>query len=163
MIVRRLVVLALVLSGPTACAPRPPELAVSDVAAIREDAREFLDEFARLGRAGRLDSLSRLYSTDSTFRFYESGALRYLTADSVRAALLALPAGTTLHTSFSETTISALGTGLATVGTRFTTAFGDSLSTTFSFTGVMTLILRREPEGWRILSGHSSVPVPRRS
>jgi hypothetical protein len=158
---RRIAAIALVILGAVACAPGPRAAVEFDDAGVRDSVRVFLAEFERFGRTGRLDSLGRLYSADTAFRFYESGALQYPTADSVRAALGALPPGTSLRTTFSETVITVLGPGVAMVGTRFTTAFGDGLAPTFSFSGAMTLVLRHEPAGWRIVSGHSSVPVPR--
>ncbi|MGQ0648102.1 MAG: nuclear transport factor 2 family protein [Gemmatimonadaceae bacterium] len=109
------------------------------------------------------DSLVSVYSADSSFRFFESGALQYPSATAIREALRAVPRGTRIETRYDQTQIMPLAPRLAHVSTLFHTEFVGTAGSEFSFGGAVTMLWRHESVGWRILFGHSSAPVPRGS
>ena len=136
-------------------------LTAEHAAAIEDSARVFLAEFTRLSAAAQRDSLGALYSDRSDFRFLESGEVRYASASAIRAALTSVPAGTRIRTEYTDAMVQPLAPGLANVSARFATQFVDSTGAGFGFGGAISFILQHEPAGWRIVSGHSSAPVPR--
>lgn len=147
------------LSG--ACTSAPSELTADHAAAIRDSVGAALIEFARLSASARWDSLGMMYSDDPGFRFYENGGLQYESVDAVREVLSSLPAGTTISTEYRDADIRPLAPGLAVVGALFESTFADDAGSGFRFSGAVTMVWVHEPGGWKILSGHSSAPVPR--
>lgn len=143
------------------CAPSSVPLSEAHATAIADSAQTFLSEFTRLSAAARWDSVGALYSDRADFRFLESGAIQYSSAAAVRAALNGVAPGQHIVTRYDDVTVQALAPGLATVSARFSTEFRDSTAVLFGFGGAISLVLAHEPGGWRIVSGHSSAPVPR--
>ena len=151
----------LILLGSVACAQPRAELSAEHAAAIADSARVFLADFNRLSENARWDSLAALYSERADFRFVESGEVRYANAAAIRTALSAVPVGTRIKTAYTDVVVQPLGPGVAGVAAQFATQFVDSAGVNFGFSGAITLTLQHEPAGWRIVSGHSSAPVPR--
>lgn len=118
-------------------------------------------EFQRHSIGAQWDSLAVLYSPSTAFRFLESGSIRYGSRAAVRAALTAAPAGTHITTNYRDLQIDPVAPGAAMVTALFETTFADSSGPRFRFSGALSLLWTHEAEGWRIRSGHSSVPVPR--
>lgn len=146
----------------TAGCARPPEsLTAAHATALVDSAHAFLTEFSRLSEAAEWDSLSQLYSSRADFRFLESGEIRYASAAAIREALRGVPPGTRIRTEFTEVGVQPISPGLAGVSALFSTQFVDSSGGAFGFAGAISLTLQHEPAGWRIISGHSSAPVPR--
>jgi len=145
----------------TGCARPPGPLSAEHAAALGDSARAFLTDFSRLSSTAEWDSLSQLYSARADFRFLESGEVRYASATAIRDALRAVPAGTRIRTEYSDVSVQPIAPGLAGVSALFATQFVDSAGAGFGFSGAMSLTLQHEPAGWRIISGHSSAPVPR--
>jgi hypothetical protein len=143
------------------CARQPAALSAAHATALGDSARAFLEEFTRLSAAAQWDSLSQLYSARSDFRFLESGVVRYNSAGAIREALRSVPAGTRIQTEYTNVAVQPMAPGLAGVSALFSTQFVDSAGRGFGFAGAISLTLQHEATGWRILSGHSSAPVPR--
>ncbi|MCY3598650.1 MAG: nuclear transport factor 2 family protein [Gemmatimonadetes bacterium] len=131
-------------------------------AAIRDSVAAALQEFRDLGTAADWEAVGDFYSESPHFRFYENGALQYRSAADVRAALGAFPPETRIRTDYRDTDVVALAPGLAHVRARFESTFTGADGSAFGFGGAVTMIWAHETGGWRILSGHSSAPVPRR-
>ncbi len=129
--------------------------------AIRDSVAATMQQFRAYAERARWDSLGALYSDRGDFRFYENGTLRYGSARDVRAALAALPPGMRIRTDYRDTEITPLAPGLAVASALFSSTFADEAGTQFGFEGAVSLLWVHEPEGWRILVGHSSAPVPR--
>lgn len=143
------------------CARPPAALRADHAAAVADSARAFLVEFSRLSEAARWDSLGQLYSSRADFRFLESGEVRYASAAAIREALRAIPEGTRIRTEYTDVSVQPIAPGIAGVSALFTTRFVDATGGSFGFSGALSLTLQHEPAGWRIISGHSSAPVPR--
>ncbi len=143
------------------CQPAPPPFTQAWATAIEDSVAAELDRFRQTSASGDREALGRFYSDAPEFRFYESGQLRYPTADAVRAALAGLPPGAVIDTRYQDTRILALSPGLAQVSTLFESTFSDGADMQFSFGGALTLVWVHEADGWKILTGHSSAPVSR--
>ncbi|MXX34941.1 MAG: nuclear transport factor 2 family protein [Gemmatimonadetes bacterium] len=136
-------------------------LSEAHAAAIRDSVSSALEAFRELGSGPDPAEVGRFYSESPAFRFYENGALRYESAADVRAALMALGPAMRITTEYSDVDIEALAPGIALVRSLFeSTARGDGGSA-FTYGGAMTTVWVHEADGWRILSGHTSAPVPR--
>lgn len=143
------------------CSSPAPTMTTAHAAAIRDSAEVFLADFTRLSAEAQWDSVGAMYSDRADFRFLESGQLRYASAEAVRAALADVPAGARIETTHEDVSVQAIAPGVSTLSARFTTRFVDSTGVLFTFSGAMSLVLQHEPDGWRIVSGHSSAPVAR--
>lgn len=143
------------------CGSDAARLTEARAAAIRDSVAAAMEVFESLGAAADWEAVGDFYADSPAFRFYENGELRYRTADDVRAALLDLPPGMRVSTEYSDTNIAVLGPGLAHVRARFESTFSSPDGSGFSFGGAVTMLWVHETGGWRILSGHSSAPVPR--
>ena len=143
------------------CQSAPAPMAEAHAAAIRDSVAAAMEEFRDLGTAADWEAVGDFYSESPNFRFYENGALQYRSAADVRAALGAFPSGTRIRTEYRNTDVVALAPGLAHVRARFESTFTGADGSAFGFGGAVTLIWAHETGGWRILTGHSSAPVPR--
>jgi hypothetical protein len=127
-----------------ACRAPGPTLEPSHATALRDSVATALTAFQRYSAASQWDSLGALYSSDTAFRFLESGTIQYRTAAEVRNALEAIPSGTHLETTYEDLVIVPLAPGLAHVTSRFQTAFVGSTGTQFTFVGVLSMIWLHE-------------------
>lgn len=130
-------------------------------AAIRDSVSAAMQEFRDRGNAADWEAAGDIYSNSPAFRFYENGVLQYRSAADVRAALGAFPPGTRIETEYRDTDVVALAPGLAHVRARFESTLTGADGFAFGFGGAVTMIWAHEAGTWRILSGHSSSPVPR--
>ena len=159
-----LLVACLAICASSACRPDadPVSLSEAHAAAIRDSVRLALDAFRELGSGPDPMAAAGFYSDSPAFRFYESGELRYESAADVRAALQSLGPGMRITTEYTDTDVEALAPGLALVRSLFESTLRGEGGFEFSYGGAVTMVWAHEPGGWRILSGHSSSPVPRR-
>jgi hypothetical protein len=156
------IVLFSTLAGSSlACAKGEPAFTEAHAEAMRDSVGVFLEDFRRYSAASQWDSLGALYSDHADFRFLESGELRYESATAIRAAFQQVPVGVRIETTNRNVTVQPIAPGLAVVSSLFDTQFKDSVRTQFGYSGALTMVVRHEPAGWRIVSGHSSAPVPR--
>ena len=139
----------------------PAGLSESHAVAIRDSVSNTLDAFRELGSGPDPTAVAGFYSQSPAFRFYESGELRYESAAGVRAALEGLGPGMRVTTEYSDTDIEALAPGVALVRSLFESTLEGEGGFAFTYGGAMTTVWVHEADGWRILSGHTSVPVPR--
>lgn len=154
--------LGLLLLLSAGCAQPAPQLAAGHAAAIRDSVTMTLEAFRRHSAARQWDSLTAIYDTEPGFRWLENGEVRYRSGAEIRQALSGVPATTRIVTSYQDTEILAVAPGIASVNTQFQTEFLDSTTAGFSFGGAISMTLVHRPEGWRIIAGHTSGPVPRR-
>jgi SnoaL-like domain len=153
---------AVVAAAMVGCTGAPPgSLTASHRAAMRDSVAAFLQAFNRHAAQAQWDSLGALYADDADFRFLESGAVQYRSGQAVRDALRSVPVGTRIENRQDDVTVAPLAPGLASLSATFQTRFIDSTGNGFSFGGALSMVLRHDAEGWRIVSGHSSAPVPR--
>lgn len=145
----------------TACSTPPSGLSDVEKEGVTSEVQEAMGELRRYYAESRWDSVSTFYSDSPDFRVYENGELQYPSAEAVRTALEAFPAGTRLETEFLETEIRPLSRHIALVGTRYETTMLDPSGSLFSWSGALTMVWIKESESWRIINSHSSSPVRR--
>ena len=143
------------------CQSAPAPMTEEHAAAIRDSVTATLEEFRAMGVAGAWEAAGDFYSDSPSFRFYENGELRYESAENVRAALADLGPETQITTEYSDTDIEPLAPGLAQIRSRFESTLLAGDGSEVSYGGAVTMLWVHETGGWRILTGHSSAPVPR--
>ena len=157
---RAMATLALVLLGSAQCATPSPGLTATHAVAIQDSVRTALADYRRYSAAGQWDSLLRLYTADSSFRWIEDG--RRGGGAAVRRALTSLPPGLRVETTYDGTEVVALAPGIATLTTFYQTRFVGS-PTPVQFAGAISMVWTHELGGWRIRGGHSSSAAPHMS
>lgn len=150
----------LLLVSVAGCASATSGLPQVHAAAIQDSIRTTLDAFRRHSTNRQWDSLAAMYAPDSSFRWIENGEVRYRSAGEIRTAFARLSSTMRIETTYRDTEIMPLAAGIASVLSRFETRFMDS-TTSFSFGGAISMVLMHRANGWKIVSGHSSAPIPR--
>lgn len=146
--------LLLTALAPAGCRTGDGQAAVE--AAAADSARAVLDAFAAAVNAGDWQAAGALYADDPAFHWMEEGRLAYPSADSARRALQALGTRFEARLALSDVRALALGPDAAVVSALFRQMLTPAEGTPFSFAGAFTMTVRRMPEGWRILTGHTS-------
>ena len=142
------------------CAARDVTLTASARAAMQDSLRTTLDAFRIATSASQRDSVSHMYADDSTFRWIEDGRVVARSATVVRQHLLAMPASTRIETAYDSVEYLPVAPGVGSLTTHYTTTVKDSAGGGYSFGGFLTMTLVHRPNGWRIISGHTSSPRP---
>jgi ketosteroid isomerase-like protein len=150
---RRLAGLSLVWLSATQCRSSAGVISTSHRAALQDSVRAALADFGRYAAAAQWESMAGLYSDDPGFYWIEDG--RRVGKAGVRQALLAVPAGMKVETTYDSTNIVVRGPGLADLSTYYRSRFVGS-SPPIAFSGAISMVWAHEPGGWRIESGHSS-------
>lgn len=144
-----------------ACARSPLTLPEDHATAIRDSVATALEQFERYSSTAEWDSLVTMYSDSPTFRFLESGRIRYTSRAEVREGFAALPPAGAIATIYSDLEIDPIAPGMAVSTAQFETTFSTEAGPVFRFGGALTQVWVHEADGWRIRSGHSSSPVGR--
>lgn len=132
----------------------------AEAEAIRQEVRQAVQQYQDATSARDTAAIRALYVPDERFRWLEDGRQAYRTVDQVIESIGALPAEMTITTEFINPDITPLRSDLALVATDFRTAFvptdPESEMEGFSFQGVISVLFERGPDGWRIVTGHTS-------
>ena len=142
-----------------ACSQPPADPPGDGPADTVAEVTAFLDSY-RAALDGR-DTLAlpSFYVDDDRFAWLEDGEVRYRSAAQVAASLSALPEGMSVRTAYDETVVRSVGADGATATMQFLTQIGEGPSA-FEFGGVISMTLERGPDGWRIVTGHTSTASP---
>lgn len=135
-----------------------PDAAPTTTSARRDatgEVRRFVEAHRLATERRDARALRPMYAPAERFTWYEDGAPRYTSVDEVLAGLAAFPPEMPLRTTYAGVTVEPLGADAARAAMRFETTAGAGPDA-FSFDGVMTMVLERTAEGWRIVSGHTS-------
>ena len=98
---------------------------------------------------------------DSTrFTWAEDGAVRYRSVDAILEGLATFPPEVPINTDLSDLHVAQVGTDGAYATASFVTRIGEGPES-FTFGGVITFVLERHDETWRIVGGHVSSPRQR--
>ena len=143
------------------CSADRIDLTSSQIAEITDEVLNSSQQMRRYSSLGDWDSMKAFYSDSPNFRFYENGTLQYASAEDVRTALSNLPSSTTIQTEYEDTEVRVLSSHLVIVGALYQSHYSDSSGVSFKWNGALSAIWTKEGEEWRILSGHSSAPLPR--
>ncbi len=112
-------VLFLLLVSASVCASATSGLPPVHAAAIQDSIRTTLDAFRRHSANRQWDSLAAMYAPDSSFRWIESGELRYRSAGEIRTARARVSSTMRIETSYCNTEIVPLAPGIASDLTHF--------------------------------------------
>ena len=140
----------------TGCAATAtPVLTPGHAVAITDSARATMAEYVKWMNARDVDALMRLYVDDGRFSWVADGQVQSLT--SIRNGIESAAGYSRVHLEYTDTKVTPLAPGVASVTTRYTMSLGDS-ATGFTFGGAITMNLIHTTTGWKLLDGHSSSP-----
>ena len=125
-------------------------------AEIESEGGEFLAAYREAFNAGDTDAIHEMYVGDDRFAIFEDGVLRYATPAAVVQALKSFPPGMTLATEHSNARIIPLTDHLAAASMNYRTQISMPDGGDFGFGGVVTLLVERASNGWRIVTAHTS-------
>ena len=148
--------LAVLVAGPVAC---ERSAAPGTLAASGDEARAAVDAYVVAVNAMDFDSAGSFYSDAADFQWVEDGAIRYRSARESRESLTGLGAmASSTRLTLSDLSVTGLSPGAAVATCQFTMAVGTDGGGGFSYSGAMTIVLRREGGRWLFVSGHTSSP-----
>lgn len=128
------------------------------IAAAAEQARNAIDAYVEAVNAMDLDSAGTFYSDSPDFRWIEDGEVRYRSAQESRESLAELGAmASATELTVSDLSVTGLSADIAIAACHFTqTVQVAEGGPGFSFSGAMSIVLRREGGRWLFLAGHTS-------
>ena len=153
-----LVCLALAGACASGGSARPAPMSESAQRATEDSVRTMLGEFARLGAAAQWDSLALLYDDAPNFSWIENGNVVARSRAEIRRGLEKVPPGMALATRFDPLEVRALDIGVVFVQTTSHTQFVNQATgaPAFGFSTMLTMIVVRRPDGWKLRQGHAS-------
>lgn len=134
-----------------ACAPP-----ATHVAAFKAEVTDFLTEYNAAFAESDTARIRALYVPGERLVWLEDGAVKYQSVADIFESLAALPPGLRVTTHLSDVDIRALGADAAAVNAEFSTEFAGTDGEGFAFGGALSMVLERNGDGWRVLSGHTS-------
>lgn len=157
---RHLVLCAALVAG---CrAPAAPQFTVANAAAVADSATQALEQFRLAFSARDFDRALAFYADDPRFRWIEDGEVRYTSKAQLARALREFAAPLrSIELSFYDPVITGVAPGVATITTRFAQKISDSSGATQGFAGAMSMTMIHADSGWRFLTGHTSLVLPR--
>ena len=149
----RAFVVTILIAGLAGCATSGARQTQSVTGEIREAFRSFE---AALNR-GDYSAALAFYADDPRFIAYEDGETRYRAYADLAATYAQLPSYGKGVFRYDDLVVRALNADHAYLSTSFWTSFGaKGQPGYFQFEGVMTVVLERFEEGWKMLTIHSS-------
>jgi ketosteroid isomerase-like protein len=130
-------------------------------AAMVDSVRTMLGQWRDAFNARDFARAASFYSSDSSFRWFENGEMKFRTARELRDTMLA--EGPRMHAAEMTLVgpeITAIAPGVAEVTSSFTEKITDSTGQAFGLAGAMTMTVVHRDSGWRFLVGHLSVMPP---
>jgi len=133
----------------------PPPAATN----LEAEVAVFLDAY--LDAIGSRDTATlRIQLADSPrYVWVENGAVRYRSVDEMLEGLGSFPADMPIETDLSRLHVAAVGGNGAHAAASFETRVGEGQGA-FTFGGIITFVLERHDDTWRIVGGHVSSPSP---
>ncbi len=138
------------------------KLSTRDQSVLESKVTEMFNTYVTHVNTKGLPGVEAFFSKSKDFYWVEDGLLQYPDANSLEAAIAAFaPTVKTVNLEITEFKARILGPTKATVYADFKQDISLESGFSFSIDGIMTIILAKEAEGWKFLSGHSSVEKPR--
>ena len=133
------------------------------IAAAAEQARNAIVAYVAAVNAMDLDSAGSFYSDSPDFHWIEDGSVRYRSAQESRESLAGLMAmASAAELTVSELSVTALSADIAVASCQFVQTVNVAQGgPDFSFSGAMSIVLRRDNGRWLFLAGHTSSGRPR--
>ncbi len=127
---------------------------------IKTEVAAFLDQYFEAIEARDETKIRAAYVSDDRFTWIEDGKVRYRTATEVFTGLATIPAGTPIRTELKNLTVVTIGQTGAHAWADFSTTIGTQ-PRGFTFGGVISLVLEKHDDKWRLVGGHTSSPTRR--
>ena len=118
----------------------------------------FLDQYLSAIEARDERKIRAAYVSDDRFTWIEDGKVRYRTATEVLTGLATIPAGTPIRTELKDLTVVVIGQSGAHAWASFSTTIGTQ-PRGFTFGGMISLVLEKQNDTWRLVGGHTSSPT----
>ncbi len=125
-------------------------------AEIVVEVESFLRHYRAVYNDGDLVAIRKLYVDDERFAIYEDGELQYPTPQAIIDALTSFPPGMGMQTTATILSVTPLADDLATASTTYETTITMPDDRTFEFGGVMTALLERGDDDWKVITAHTS-------
>lgn len=146
----------LMVGGSCAEGPQPRHaLAEDDVQAAAQEVGAFLERYREAMNAGDTAAVRSMYTPDDRFTWVEDGFLRYESVDAVIEALGRFGADSNVATTFGAASVVSHSPEVASARVAFTTRMVLPQGP-YEFGGMITMVLERQADGWRVVSGHTS-------
>ncbi|MHC5063213.1 MAG: nuclear transport factor 2 family protein [Planctomycetota bacterium] len=153
--------LAILLCTASCADKASANLSPAETAAIKSEVDDFLNRYKASMAARDEAAIAQLFVRDERMVWFEDGTLRYRSVIDMLRGLQSIPAGMKIETLYSDRRIQVLSANLATVSAKFDTKVSGEGNQDIGWSGAVTMLLEKDSEGWRVLSGHSSTPSPR--
>jgi ketosteroid isomerase-like protein len=139
-----------------------PQFTAAHRAAERDSVAQMLDAWRGALAARDFGRAATFYSSDSAFRWFQDGELKYRSARELGDTMLAMaPTVRDFGISLIEPEITPLAPGVAIITTNFAEKITDTTGETIGLAGALSMTAIHSDSGWRFLIGHtSSVIVP---
>ena len=128
-----------------------------DHVAVADEARAFAAHYIATLESRDEEALRALFVADDRFAWYTDGALSYASADDVLTGMGAY-AGISFKTALADVTPVVLSAQHVSLRTRFETTLMIPNTDNFIYSGVITMLLEKRNEAWRVVLGHTSTP-----
>lgn len=147
---------ALALAMGLGCSPAGDGGAMPEAGArVEREVRETLEGYRVAIEDGAWSEVGGYFADDARFTWFEEGRLVYGSRADVREALEAVAGYGPARLTYEGVDVTPLAPDAAHASVRFEQAFGEG-DGGFGFSGVLTAVLVRGPDGWTFLHGHSS-------
>lgn len=134
------------------CDSAPPRAPLAD---LRSEVSAVVGRYAAAVEARDSATLREVFVDDDRLVWLEQGEVRYRSVDDMLSSLASFPPETSLVTRLEGLEVVPAGTSSAHAWARFETTVGEGPES-FSFDGVLSLVLERTERGWRVVGGHRS-------
>lgn len=133
----------------------------SDLNSVRTELEGFLLRYVETLAGDDDHAIRALYVADDRFTWFTDGRAIYRSSQDVVDGLDSLRASAVeLHTDLANTAVLQLSRKHATINSDFSTSAKTEGQEAFAFTGVITMVVERQPDGtWKVVQGHSSTPA----
>lgn len=118
-------------------------------------ARELLGDYLAALEARDTAAIRAAIRDDGRFAWLEDGTMRYWSVDAILTGLEAFPPEMPISTRTEEITVVPVGERGAHAWTGFTTMIGEGEGA-YVFGGMLSFVLERGDDGWRVVGGHTS-------
>ena len=132
-----------------------PALADADPT-IEREVRAFLDRWTAAFASRNPAAVRGVLLDDRQFIWLEDGKERYPSVDSIVTALASFPPGLELNYELHDVQVATLGSGMVWARMKTRTRIRQGEVVVSNFAGVVSMVIARQAEGWRIVTAHTS-------
>lgn len=147
-------VAAIAVTGCRPADPTPPDPMLDERTLVAQ-IHQTLERYGLAVSQGDAAGLRDMYVLDGRFTWIEDGEVRYRSPEEVLEALASLGPDMPVVTDFGEIGTALVRDVAAHAWVPFTTTIGEGAGA-FQFSGMLSFVLERNGDQWRIVGGHTS-------